>query len=68
MPIETVACPACDEPVAISLPRGYVGLEVSAEPDPTKPEDERHHTRHVRCSAGHVVYFYFERTYRGPGG
>ncbi|WP_254766435.1 hypothetical protein [Salinilacihabitans rarus] len=63
MPIETVTCPNCGESVSIGLPKNYAALEVSADPDPEKPEDARHHTRRVRCPAGHPVYFYFERRY-----
>lgn len=65
VPIKDVSCPTCERPVAISLPREYTDLEVSVEADPSKPEDTLHHTRLVRCSADHAVYFYFKRTYRG---
>ena len=66
VPIIDVACPTCTESVAIPLPRGYADLEVSESADPEKPEDNLHHTRRVRCDAGHAVYFYFRRTYRPP--
>ena len=62
MPIKRLGCPVCTESVAVGLPRNFAALEVSATPDPSKPEDSRHHTRHVRCPTGHSVYFYFERT------
>lgn len=57
----TVDCPICEESVKVGLPRDLTTLEVSTEPDPTKPEDGQHKTRHVQCPKNHPVYFYFER-------
>jgi hypothetical protein len=63
----TVDCPLCGESVKVGLPRDVATLEVSTEPDPTKPEDGRHKTRYVRCSRNHTIYFYFERESQGLG-
>lgn len=57
----TVDCPICEESVKVGLPRDLDTLEVSAEPDPTKLEDDHHKTRYVECPKNHSVYFYFER-------
>lgn len=57
----TVHCPICDESMKVGLPKDVATLEVSTEPDPTKPEDGRHKTRRVQCSQDHTVHFYFER-------
>ena len=63
MPITEIECRVCTASVWVGLPKNYAALEVSAEPDPSKPEDAVHHTRHVHCPRGHSVYFYFERAY-----
>lgn len=65
--METVDCPLCGESVKVGLPNDVAILEVSTEPDSTKPENGRHKTRHVGCSQDHTIYFYFERESHSEG-
>lgn len=57
----TVDCPVCGERTRVGLPKDVATLEVSTDPDPTKPEDGHHKTRQVQCPEDHPIHFYFER-------
>ncbi|WP_425504361.1 hypothetical protein [Salinilacihabitans rarus] len=61
MGIREVTCPICSESVPVGLPQGISQVEVSSEPDSTRPEDGGTTTRLVRCPNDHPVYFHFTR-------